>query len=231
MIVSLHLADIGPRRALRFQRTRLDAGVLEGLRYAESTSLAPLGAGLLPSPRPGRVGLIAAWDSEAALDGFLAGHKIARELAGGWRVRLQPMRISGSWPELPGIASEERAMEDSEPVAVLTLGRLRLTQTMRFLRASAAAEALALQSPALVTSTGLARPPRLVATFSLWSSTAAMRDYASGRPDPAHTAAVRAHAAKAFHHHSAFLRLRPYGAEGRWQGEEPLAAALAGASR
>jgi hypothetical protein len=58
-------------------------------------------------------------------------------------------------------------MGGDEPAAVLTLGRLRPTQTLRFLKASAAAEGLALRERALLASTALARPPSLVATFSL----------------------------------------------------------------
>jgi hypothetical protein len=100
--------------------------------------------------------------------------------------------------------------------------RSRWTQTVRFLRASAAAERLAVGDPAVLASTGLARPPALVATFSLWQSVAAMRAYAGGGNDPAHRDAVRAHAARPFHHESAFVRFRPYRAEGSWDGREPL---------
>ena len=70
--------------------------------------------------------------------------------------------------------------------------------------------------------TGLARPPALVATFSLWQTTAAMRTYAGGLAGSEHRDAVKAHAARPFHHASAFIRFRPYGAEGEWDGEDPL---------
>ena len=115
-------------------------------------------------------------------------------------------------------------MDDAEPAAVLTIGRLRLSQTVRFLEASAAAESLAVSDPALLAATGLARPPALVATFSLWRHTAAMRAYAQGDADPRHRAAVQAHAARPFHHESAFIRFRPYAAVGNWDGRDPLAA-------
>jgi hypothetical protein len=226
MILSVHLADIGRARALRLQRMRLASDSVDGLRYSEITTLAPLGPRLMPAPSPGQVGLIAAWEDEAALDAFLDGHPLAAQLAGGWHVRLQPMRIVGAWPELTGVyPQEEQPMAGEEPVAVLTLGRLRLTQAPRFLRASAAAEGLAIVDPGLVTSTGLARLPRLVATFSLWNSTSAMRAYVQGQGGPAHRDAVQAHAARPFHHHSAFLRMRPVRAHGTWEGREPLASA------
>jgi hypothetical protein len=224
MIVSVHLADVGTAAALRLLRATPAPAELPGLRYAEVTLVGPLSGGLLPRPHPGRVGLIAGWDDDPALQDFLAGHPLAARLAHGWHVRLQPMRVSGAWPRLAGLPSEEETMDDAEPVAVLTLGRLRLSQTVRFLRARAAAERLAVGDPELLASVALARPPGLVATFSLWQSTRAMRAYACGQAGVAHLAAVRAHAARPFHHQSAFVRFRPYRSVGTWDGWDPLAA-------
>jgi hypothetical protein len=167
---------------------------------------------------------VAAWDEDQAIDDFLSNHPLAQRLAQGWRVRLQPTRIFGAWPQLCGLLGEEQPMDAAEPAAVLTLGRLRLSQSLRFARTSARAEGLAAADPGLLAGTGLARPPALVATFSLWRSTDAMRAYAHGGPGPQHLAAVRAHAARPFHQHSAFIRFRPYAAEGSWNGCEPLTA-------
>jgi heme-degrading monooxygenase HmoA len=224
VIASVHLADVGGRAALRLFRTKLDPAKVPGLRYAEIAIAAPLSSRLLPRPDPGRVGLIAAWDDDRAFEDFLADHSLAEQLAHGWHVRLAPTRIFGAWPQLPGLLANEEPMNDAEPAAVLTLGRLRLSQTTRFLKASAAAEGLAVREEALLASTGLARPPRLVATFSLWRSVAAMRAYAHGDGDPGHLAAIQAHTARPFHHESAFVRFRPYAAEGSWDGQNPLAA-------
>ncbi len=224
MIASVHIADVGPRGALDLLRDKLDPGAVPGLRYAELTTTAPLGGGLLPRPTVGRVGLVAAWDDDSAIDGFLAGHPLAAQLAHGWHARLAPTRVFGAWSQLSGLPSEEQPMDDAEPAAVLTIGRLRLSQTVRFLRASAAAEALAVGNPALLAGTGLARPPRLVATFSLWRNTAAMRAYVLGGVGPGHIAAMQAHAAQPFHHESAFVRFRPYASQGAWDGRDPLAA-------
>ena len=231
MIASVHIADVGPLAALGVLRARPRPRSVEGLRYAEVASAAPLSARLLPIPSPGRVALIAAWEDDLTLDRFLAGHELAAPFAAGWHVRLQPTRIVGRWSELPELALPEQAMDEEEPAAVLTLGRLRLRNALRFLRASAAAEELALREPALLAASGLARPPRLVATFSLWRTTRAMQRYARGASEPPHAAVVRAHAAKPFHHESAFVRFRPYGASGSWDGREPLAGAVASGER
>jgi len=227
MIASMHIADVGKPAALRLIRTGLDPAEVPGARYAALTTAAPLGGGLLPRPSFGRVGLMAAWEDDRALDGFLAGHPVAEQLAHGWSARLEPKRIVGVWPGVPLDLDREEPMDDEEPCAALTLGRLRLTQTLRFLRASAAAEQLATTDPALLASTGLAKPP-LVATFSLWRSTAAMSAYSLGRAGREHLAAVKAHGAKPFHHESAFVRFRPYAVRGLWDGRNPLAFAQQG---
>jgi hypothetical protein len=228
MLVSVHIADVGGR-TLEVLRRRPDPAEVPGLSYAETVTTASLGRGLLPKPQLGRIGLIAAWQDDEALDSFLRSHPVAARLASGWRVRLAPLRVSGSWSGMPGLPTRERAVDGEEPVAVLTLGRLRLNRAMPFLQSAAAAEGQAVADPALLASIGFARPPRLVSTFSLWRSATAMRAYAYGR-EGAHQAAVRNDRARPFHHESAFVRLRPYASEGSWDGRDPLAERAAEAS-
>jgi hypothetical protein len=225
VIVSVHIADVGNAAALRLLGGKSRRSAPPGARYVELTGAVPLSPRILPKPTLGRVGLIAAWASDAAVDDFLARHPLAKQLAHGWHVRLAPTRIFGVWSRLEGLVRDEVPMARDEPAAVLTLGRLRLTQTLRFLKASAAAEGLALREPALLASTALARPPSLVATFSVWQTTEAMRAYARGDADPGHRAATHAHAARPFHHESAFIRFRPYASAGSWDQRDPLASA------
>lgn len=185
------------------------------MRYAETMALAPLSSRLLPSPSRGSVGLIAAWDDDAALDAFLAEHPTAAALASGYRTRLHPTRVVGAWPQLPDLPRHEQPQREG-PVAVLTLGHLRLQRTAAFLRASARAEADALASPALLLATALARPPRLVATFSVWRDIASMRNYV-GQFAGGHRHATASHAARPFHRRSAFIRFEPYDETGTWE--------------
>jgi hypothetical protein len=225
IIMSMQIADVGAS-APRLLRKVPKPKKVPGLRYAELTTPAPLGGGLLPRPSFSRIGLLAAWDSEedfarfAEEDGL--GSRLARD---GWQVRLVPLRASGEWPALDGvIPSPPRPNDDDEPVAVLTLGRLRIGQAGRFLRANAPAADEAIAHPAILASTALARPPHLVATFSLWRTAAEMREYAYGA-DTGHNAAAAAHRDKPFHHASLFARFRPYAFAGLWNGHDPLAAA------
>jgi len=225
MIVSVHLADVGLRSAPDVLRRRPKPGEVPGLRYAITATTAPLGPRLLPTPSPGRVALVAAWDDDAALDGFLSGDPLAGRLSGGWMARLEPLNVYGAWAGLDGLPERELQIGVDEPVAVLTLGKPRLTRLRPFLRASANAEREAVSDPGMLASIGLARPPAMVATFSLWRNVEAMREYARGRRDGAHPAATAINRGNPFHHESAFIRFRPYAWQGRWDGADPLAEA------
>ena len=228
MIVSVHLADVGWLKAQRMLLRRLDAVRVPGMTYSEVAFAASLGdrrPNRVPRPQPGRIGLIAAWEDHAALDRFLSGHPFAERLAGGWHVRLQPLHCFGAWDRLPGLPTKALPVEDDEPVVALTLGRLRITRTRPFLHAAAAAERDAAENPDVLAVTGFGRftPPRLVSTFSIWRSFAAMREYAFDKAG-SHQAAVEIDRAKHFHHESAFVRFRPLASHGQWDGRDPLAA-------
>lgn len=225
MIASVHLADVGLLRSQRMLLRPLDAADIQGMAYAETVFAADLGK-RLPAPHPGQVGLIAAWESDAALDRFLTGqHSFAERLAGGWHVRLEPLHRFGSWAGLDELPMSDSPAADDEPVAALTLGRLRLGRTRDFLKAARPTERDAVANPAVAAVTGFGRftPPRLVSTFTVWRSLAAMREYAFGK-EGSHQAAVKVDRAHPFHRESAFIRFRPYASQGTWDGRDPLAA-------
>lgn len=222
MIASVHLADVGARSAFAMIR-KPPAGSIDGLRHADVAVAAPLRGGSVPSPQLGRVALIAFWDDDFALDRFLADHPLAAKLASGWHVRLAPLRAHGTWPGLPSDVPPQRNVDHEGPVAVLTLGRLRTSQAIRFLRTSAKAEASAVAAPGMTWGTALARPPHFVSTCSLWESTRAASTFAYGHSDPGHPDAIATDQAKPFHHESAFIRFRPYGSHGGLGGRNPLA--------
>ena len=72
VVASLHLADVGVATALGVMRRPPRAGSVEGLRQADVAVAGVLSASLLPSPRVGRVGLVAFWDiTEFSLRGAL----------------------------------------------------------------------------------------------------------------------------------------------------------------
>ena len=221
MTASVHIADVGAAAAVTMLRKAPTAASIPGLRHANVAVAAPLRASNVSAPQFRRVALIAFWDDEGALERFLGEHPISATLAGGWHVRLEPLRAWGSWPGLPSDVPTARTVAYDGPAVVLTLGRLRITQAVRFLRTSARAERAARAAPGMQWGTALARPP-FVATCSLWENTNALASYAFGNREPAHADAIAADRGKPFHHQSAFIRFRPYASRGSLTGKNPL---------
>ena len=221
MIVSVQLAQPGPRAALGVLRAPPRPERTPGLLWAQPAVTVPLGGPRVPTG----VALLSAWDDEAALDAFVAdGSAVGAALAGGYAMRMDPVRTVGTWPALPTLADASGASDAEEPMAVITLAHVRPRRVLPFIRASSAAERLARDSPALLLGTAMALPPTFVATFSVWRSVREMRAYTTGRDvGDGHVAAMRAHAAEPFHSASAFARFRPTHAHGAWRGLAPLA--------
>jgi len=180
-----------------------------------------------PAAQPGRLALIAFWDDDEALDRFRAESAFAARFAGGWQVRLQPLRAFGAWPGLPADTPRARRVDHEGPAVVLTLARTRMPKVVRFLRTSFPAEARVVDAPGLLWATAMARPP-FFATCSLWESGEALSEYAYGSTEPtAHPDAIAVDRATPFHHESAFIRFRPYRSEGHLDGRNPLPEAAA----
>src|SRR5262245_27729852 len=215
MLASVHNADLTPRRALPLILRGPSAISAPGLREAQIGLAAPLGGGLRTKPHAGRVVLVTMWNDETALDEFVADAPIARAMAGGWSTRLQPLRAWGAWPGVPDDLPAARGVASTGPVAVLTLGRLRVRRAVPFVRASAKAEARVLEAPGRIWATGVARPP-FVCTFSLWESAEAARAYAFA--PGAHNDAIVQGRAEPFHKREAFVRFHPYATTGHLDG-------------
>lgn len=221
-VVSVHIADIGVGAGLGLLLKGLRPGSVHGLRHADVGTAGELSASVRPKPTAGRVGLVTFWDDHDSLDQFVLEHPVADRLRDGWHARLEPLRRFGSWPGLDEDMADSRHTPYDGPAVVLTLGRLRLTQARRFLRASAKAEGAALEATGMVWATGLARPP-FVATCSIWDSSRALSTYAYGAGDHSHPDAIDADRAEPFHKRPAFVRLRPSHVSGSLSGPNPLA--------
>src|SRR5215207_2187072 len=141
VVVTIHIAELGRGAAARVLLRPPRPGAVPGLTYAVTTTTAPLGEPLLPPRQLGRAGMLAAWESDAAIDAFERDHPVAARFAGGYSVRLQPLRAFGSWAGMPGLPRQALPVAEAEPVGVLTLGRLRLLGTGRFRRSAGPAEA------------------------------------------------------------------------------------------
>jgi hypothetical protein len=221
MLASVHLADVRPRAAFGVLRRAPDVASTPGLRSANVGLATQLRTRFLPSAEFGRVGMVSFWDDDASLDAFEAQHASEPLFAHGWSARLAPLRAFGRWPGLDPDVPRSRRVDYDGTALVLTLGRLRMSQAVRFLRTSAKAEAATANAPGLLWATALARPP-FVATCSLWENASSIAAYAFDDKQAPHPIAISRDRERPFHHIEAFIRFRPYQVRGSLGGKNPL---------
>src|SRR5205823_2823863 len=111
-----------------------------GLLWSDTAVAVPLASNRPPGLRTAV--RVAFWEDDA---NFSARDRLLDESsADGFHAVLRPLRAFGSWTGLPPDVPRTRATPNDGPVLSLTLGRLRLPQTIRFMRASRPAERAAL---------------------------------------------------------------------------------------
>ena len=173
-----------------------------------------------------RWALFAAWEDERALDRFLAGSPVVERWRGlaaeSYHVRLEPLRARGTWNGRRLFADARPRSADDAAVAVLTRATIRPSRLRAFYTSILPPASDLAGSPGLLASVGIGEwPVARQATFSLWRSLGDVQAYAYRRD--AHREVVRRTRDERWYSEELFARFRPYGAEGTWNGEDPLA--------
>ncbi|TCJ28558.1 hypothetical protein [Nocardioides jejuensis] len=222
---SFHLAELPAGVAARAWLRPPTPERVPGLRHAEWLAGMRLGAPVVSLDRlqVRRVAVFAEWEDEAALEAFLADDPIGRALATGWHVRLEFLRRWGHVAAYDGLPDRAGEWDAEEPVVAVTLARMRLGEVPRFLSWGKPVERQVRDDPATTLSLAAFRPPRTIATFSIWRTVRVMEAMVLGRAgDRRHVDAMRERARRDFHHEFATYRFRPLSEHGSWQGRTAI---------
>lgn len=230
-IHSFHLAHVPPttaaRALFRSPNGPEDTGV-PGLTHVEHLSLMTLGAPAISLERLQlrRLAVFAQWESEQALDDYLATDKLGQHLAEGWHVRLEFVRRWGAVTGLHHLPLNASTMDPDEPAVAVTLAHLKLPQLARFFRWGRPVERLVRDSPGATLALAAVRPPRTFSTFSVWESMQQMRDmvegHSSGQAPERHATAMAEREREDFHSEFTTLRFRPLSEHGEWEGRRGI---------
>lgn len=237
VVHTFHLAEPGLARVARTLWRPPTSDTVAGLRHAEGLFPMRLGAPILSPARwqVRRLALFATWESEDAIDAFLAGTALGRMLAKGWHVRLRFLRRWGHVAALDGLPASAGETDPDGPVVAVTLARVRFLQFPRFLRWGKPVEPLVRDDPGTTLALAAARPWRTIATFTVWRTARAMTDMVRGRspiPEPErHTAAMAERERKDFHVEFTTLRFACLSEHGVWEGRSSIVPARSTPSR
>ena len=229
MLHSFHLAEVHSGATARAMARRPGhRRPVRGLRLAEPMGSMRLGAPVVSPDRMQlrRIAMFCAWDDEAALDAFLQDDPLGRRLAGGWHVRLEFLRRWGHVTELADLPEAAGRSDPEEPAVAFTLARMKIPEVPRFLHWGRPVERFVRDHPGVTLALAAARPPRTVATFTIWRTTRQMTDMVFGRStvdEPRrHADAMVERERRDFHHEFTTLRFRPVGEHGTWEGRSGI---------
>ena len=221
---SVHLAELPPRVTARALARQPSGRTAAGLTHAEPLALMRLGAPTLSPDRLQlrRLAVFGQWTDEAALDRFLREDALGRHLADGWHVRLEFLRRWSTLAALPGLPVRAGDWDRDEPVVAVTVARMRVLEVPRFLHWGKPVERLVRDHPGTTLALAGFRPPRTIATFSVWRSVREMEEMVHGRSavqqPQRHAAAMIERDRRDFHHEFATCRFRPISEHGAWEG-------------
>lgn len=223
-IFSFHLANISLSKMPRFLFSPAYKQKISGLNHSESFFTMNLGEPILTVPRYNfkTVAFFAWWREEACLTEFL-NHPSHKFLEDGWHVRMKIYRRWGEVNELKNaIIAPDWAAPD-KPVVAVTLARLKILQTPRFIKWGRPVESQVRNHKGQRLALAAMRPFNTFSTFSIWQNESEMLNMISGRDKmndgESHKLAMQERVRKDFHSEFTTMRFTPFKECGTWNGK------------
>ncbi|MGI4896322.1 MAG: hypothetical protein ACRYF3_14535 [Janthinobacterium lividum] len=188
-LVTLDVWTVAPQSVpAALLRMVLDRPLLARVPGARFAKLLGTGTGQTFTVRdadPLRWAVLVAWDSAgdaAAFEDSRTVHGWERTSRQRFHVSLRPLTSRGSWSRREPFGDRAEAGAHEGPVASITRARLRPSRALGFWRAVPPVSADLHTVPGLRHAIGIGEAPLgYQGTFSLWESTAALREFAHRR--------------------------------------------------
>lgn len=221
-LVTLHLWTVRsravPAALLRMGRDRGRVRRTPGVRFAKLLGTGDGRTFTVRDADPLRWGLLATWADRDAAERFERSavvHAWEADAAESCRLDLRPVASRGTWSGRTPFGDPVPVRHDG-PVAALTRARLRPRSAVGFWRAVPPVSADLRDRPGLRAAVGIGEAPvGLQGTFSLWSSSAALRDFSRSE---AHAAVVARTEPERWYAEELFARFAVVGGRGGLDG-------------
>ena len=227
-IFSFHLAHLPWKHMPGFLRRTAHESKAPGLQHSESFLTMNLGAPILSFTRYSfkSVAFFAWWSEESFLGRFLS-QPSNRFLEEGWHVRMKLYRRWGEVAELQNAIVDVALATPEKPVVAVTLARLNLSETRRFIQWGKPVENQVRDHPGKTLALAAIRPLRTFSTFSVWQNESEMLNMVGGknklRDGESHRSAMAERIRKDFHSEFMTMRFVPFKEMGTWNGKSNYA--------
>ena len=219
-IFSFHLIHSSLLKTLPYLMFPLHKKKIQGLKHSEMLLMMQLGASII-SPtrfRANQIAFFACWSEESALEDFLEHSSYRPIFKDGWHVRMKQYRKWGEISELRNTHINSYSPNDKQTIVAVTLARLKLAQTFRFIRFGKPVEQQVRDHPGQNLALAAMRPLNSFSTFSIWKNEDEMTSMVRGQRE-SHSLAMKERNRKPFHHEFATMRFIPISEFGSWNGK------------
>ncbi|TGL59099.1 hypothetical protein EHQ58_09285 [Leptospira ognonensis] len=223
-IFTFHLVKIPFLSLPKFLFSSLHKRNIPGVLHSESFFTMNLGESIFS---PNRYNLqsfafFVWWREESFLDAMLNDPSFGI-LKEGWHVRMKLYRRWGEISSLKEATIVTKQELSEKPVVAVTLARLKLTQTLRFIKWGKPVEKQVKNHSGQILALAALRPLNTFSTFSIWKNESAMIDMVYGRDrqfdGESHQLAMMERNRKDFHYEFTTMRFTPFKEVGVWKGE------------
>ena len=222
-IFSFHLVSLP---LLKVPQRLLSSGLpkkIPGLNHAEHFFTMRLGEPILSLPRYQlkNIAFFAWWKDELSLTKYLE-QPTSRFFNRGWHVRMRLYRRWGEVSELKNTVALPHVAVPDRPMVAVTLARLKILQTPRFIRWGKPVESQVRDHCGQTLALAGLRPLNTFSTFSVWKKESEMTQMVQGRNKltggESHSLAMQERIRNDFHHEFTTMRFAPFKELGTWNG-------------
>ncbi len=220
-IFSFHVLSIPLIQIPQFLLCPVLKKKIPGLRHSESFFTMGLGAPIVSARRYNfnTFAFFAWWSEESYLHEFLA-QPSQKYYADAWHVRMKLYRRWGEVKELRDVIVNPELAAPDKPVVAVTLARLKLRETLRFIKWGKPVEVQVREHPGKTRALAGMRPFNTFSTFSIWKNESEMlgmvRGHDENQNEESHKLAMQERVRRDFHYEFTTMRFVPIKEVGTW---------------